>query len=150
MAATAACAALALQLGAKVAYPGSPVYGESISTYLTAFESDLKPTCIFQPSTRNDVAGFMNIIQPYITGGVQIAIRAGGNQPFAGAANIAGGITIDLRSLQGVTLGSTKQSVSIGAGESWGSVYEKLAPSGLAVAGGRSSQGGIGGLVLGG
>ncbi|KAL8880153.1 MAG: hypothetical protein Q9192_008080 [Flavoplaca navasiana] len=150
MAATAACAALALQLGAKVAYPGSPVYGESISTYLTAFESDLKPTCIVQPSTRNDVAGFMNIIQPYITGGVQIAIRAGGNQPFAGAANIAGGITIDLRSLQGVTLGSTKQSVSIGAGESWGSVYEKLAPSGLAVAGGRSSQGGIGGLVLGG
>ncbi|KAL8882715.1 MAG: hypothetical protein Q9198_000334 [Flavoplaca austrocitrina] len=150
MAATAACAALALQLGAKVAYPGSSVYGESISTYLTAFESDLKPTCIVQPSTRNDVAGFMNIIQPYITGGVQIAIRAGGNQPFAGAANIAGGITIDLRSLHGVTLGSTKQSVSIGAGESWGSVYEKLAPSGLAVAGGRSSQGGIGGLVLGG
>ncbi|KAL9020270.1 MAG: hypothetical protein Q9180_008650, partial [Flavoplaca navasiana] len=77
-----------------------------------------------------------------------IATRAGGNQPFAGAANITGGITIDLRSLHGVTLGSTKQSVSIGAGESWGSVYEKLAPSGLAVAGGRSSQGGIGGLVL--
>ncbi|KAI4266836.1 MAG: hypothetical protein LQ337_008642 [Flavoplaca oasis] len=36
MAATAACAALALQMGAKLAYPGSPVYGETSGRIVNA------------------------------------------------------------------------------------------------------------------
>ena len=40
--------------------------------------------------------------------------------------------------------------MSIAAGGSWGNVYAHRAAASLAVAGGRSSQGGIGGLALGG
>ena len=63
---------------------------------------------------------------------------------------MAEGVTIDLHCLTGVNISSDKTCVSIAAGESWGEVYAHLATADLVVAGGRSSQGGIGGLALGG
>lgn len=63
-----------------------------------------------------------------------------------GCANIEGGITLDLGLLTGVEL--KDGVVSIAAGERWGAFYEKLDGEGLAVNGGRSERGGIGGLAL--
>ena len=151
MAVTAACSALAHVLGAKLALPGSAIYNESTTSYFTALENELLPACVVRPASTEDVVEVLRTVKPFTDrGDCKLAVRARGNQPFAGAANIAGVITIDLRALQDINLHPEKDSVSVGAGVSWGDLYAKLGTADLAVAGGRSSQGGIGGLTLGG
>ncbi len=57
---------------------------------------------------------------------------------------------MDLRGLKGLQLAEEKSHVTIGVGETWGSVYEELEKKGLTVSGGRVGKVGVGGLVLGG
>ena len=78
------------------------------------------------------------------------AVRSGGHTGFAGAANINGGVTIDLRLLNSIELNDDKSIASVGPGATWGEVYAKLDPLGLGVAGGRAAQVGVGGLTTGG
>lgn len=114
------------------------------NSYLSGFESDLRPACIFLPRSKEEVAAFIRAIGPF-NGDVQFAIRAAGRQPLPGCANVNGGITVDLRSLKGLELRDGK--VRVAAGQDWGSVYEYLEPHGLAVTGGMSTTCGIGGLA---
>lgn len=145
------CSSLAQTLGPKVGFINSPVYKQSVLSYFTALESEIAPACVATPTSTQDVVEILKIVKSFADSGeCQLAVKARGNQPFAGAANIAGGVTIDLRSLQNIDIKAEAQCVTVGAGVSWGDLYEKLATAGLAVAGGRSSQGGIGGLTLGG
>lgn len=109
-------------------------------------EGDLLPACIFLPRTRDEVSTFMHVVKPFPVGSVQFAIRGGGQQPVPRCANIHGGITIDLCHLMGIKV--RDGYVEIAAGERWGTVYEKLAPEGLGITGGRSTTNGIGGLAL--
>lgn len=81
---------------------------------------------------------------------VQLAIRGGGHTPFAGSANINGGVTIDMRSMRGIDVSHNRSLTSIGAGERWGNVYRKLDVMGLSVSGGRVSKPGVAGLITGG
>ncbi|KAI0174427.1 hypothetical protein BJ166DRAFT_620922 [Pestalotiopsis sp. NC0098] len=115
------------------------------SSYLSGFESDLKPAYIFLPRSKDEVAAFVRTIQPFV-GNVEFAVRAAGRQPLPGCANVEGGITVDLRSLKGVEL-QEDGTVRVAAGENWGSVYEYLEPHGLGVTGGKSTTCGIGGLA---
>jgi FAD/FMN-containing dehydrogenase len=69
---------------------------------------------------------------------------------FAGASNAVGGITIDLKYLNGITLSDDQETANIGPGNRWGDVYEKLEPKGLTVVGGRVTDVGVGGFMLGG
>ena len=114
------------------------------NSYLSGFESDLSPSCIFLPRSKEEVAAFIRTIQPF-TGDVHFAIRAAGRQPLPGCANVENGITVDLRSLKGVDV--KDGHVQVAAGELWGSVYEHLEPHGLGVTGGKSTTCGIGGLA---
>ena len=77
------------------------------------------------------------------------AVRGGGHTAWAGSANIDGGVTIDLRSLNWVTT-DTPGVVAVGAGAKWGDVYGALALKNLTVVGGRISSVGVAGLTLGG
>ncbi|KAL8729135.1 MAG: hypothetical protein Q9181_005108, partial [Wetmoreana brouardii] len=67
----------------------------------------------------------------------------------AGAANIQDGVTIDLSGLTHFSVKADKTSTTLGPGLRWGQVYTKLAAYGLAVPGGRSSDVGVGGYLLG-
>ena len=82
--------------------------------------------------------------------GCQFAIRSGGHTAWAGAANIDGGVTLDLRNLNSVQLNTAEATVSLGAGGSWDLVYSKLDSMNLSVNGGRTAGVGIGGLSTGG
>jgi hypothetical protein len=119
-------------------------YSTLNTSYLSGFESDLSPECIFLPRSKEEIAAFVRTIQPFI-GSVEFAIRAAGRQPLPGCANIHGGITVDLRNLKGIQIQG--EHVEIAAGELWGSVYEYLEPYGLGVTGGKSTTCGIGGLA---
>lgn len=114
------------------------------NSYLSGFESDLSPACIFLPRSKEVVAAFVRMIQAFVSH-VQFAIRAGSRQPLPGCANVQGGITVDLRLLKGVHV--QDGHVQVAAGESWGAVYETLEPHGLGVTGGKSTTCGIGGLA---
>ncbi|XXG99430.1 hypothetical protein Hte_005769 [Hypoxylon texense] len=124
---------------------GEELYETLNGSYLSGFESDLKPSWIVQPRTKEDVAAFLKTISSYPES-VAFAVRGGGQQPLPGCANIQDGITLDLRLLTGID--PSDGIVKVGAGERWGSVYERLGADGLAVAGGRSATNGIGGLAL--
>ncbi|KAL9118743.1 MAG: hypothetical protein Q9187_004711 [Circinaria calcarea] len=138
--------ALSTALSAKVFLPGTSGYNESTTSYYSAFEHELKPGLVLKPASKEDVAAIVKITKPFVARGkVQLAIRGGGATPVAGVANINNGITIDMRSVTGITLHPENSTVSIGAGESWGDVYGKLEAEGLAVAGARTSRSGVGG-----
>lgn len=124
---------------------GEELYETLNGSYLSGFESDLKPSWIVQPRTKEDVAAFLKTISSY-SDSVAFAVRSGGQQPLPQCANIQDGITLDLRLLTGID--PSDRIVKVGAGERWGSVYERLGVDGLAVAGGRSATNGIGGLAL--
>ena len=78
------------------------------------------------------------------------AIRSGGHSTWAGDANIAGGVTVDLQGLNAVELSGDRSIVSVGAGSRWGQVYDALIPENRIVAGGRVGDVGVGGLTVGG
>lgn len=69
---------------------------------------------------------------------------------WPGSANVEGGVTIDMRGLQGVKISADKKIVSVGAGETWGTVYEAIEKHGITVAGGRVNRLGAVGFMLGG
>jgi len=78
------------------------------------------------------------------------AIRGAGHTPYAGAANIESGVTIDMGKMNTVTVNAAKTVASIGPGARWVDVYNSLDPLGVMVTGGRSGTVGVGGLITGG
>lgn len=168
------CSTLASLLPGKVSLPSQALYDSSISSYYFGEEKDLSPTCIVSPSLASDVAMVIESLAGIPS--AVAAIRGGGTIPFAGAANINNGVTIDLRGMNTVTVSSnitditagsapisesllqsiqstnTSDSpiVSIGGGATWGDVYDKLTPLNLVAVGGRGASLGVGGLITGG
>ena len=145
---------LSQALPGKVSLPESQEYKDSINTYFSAQESEIKPACIVRPQNTADVvtviSGLVRANQLHGIGSFKFAIRSGGHACFAGSANVSDGVTLDLRGLNSIEVNEGSSQVSIGTGASWGEVYRKLDPLGLAVPGGRHSQVGVGGLTLGG
>ena len=141
-------------LPGKVFVPGGQEYTESLNSYFSAQESQIKPACIVRPQNTADVvtvvAYLIQANQLSGIGSLKFAIRSGGHACFAGSANLTDGVTIDLRGLNSIEVDQGSLQVSIGTGASWGEIYRTLDPLGLAVPGGRHSQVGVGGLTLGG
>lgn len=131
----------------QIFYPGTAEYTDSNESYLSKRQSEISPACIVSPKTREDVVKFVRAIQECRQNqSVSVAIRGRGQQAALACNNIEGGITLDLRGLTGVRI--EPGVVSVGAGESWATVYEKLQSEGLGVNGGRSGKGGLAGLSL--
>ncbi|RMZ06345.1 hypothetical protein D0864_02263 [Hortaea werneckii] len=149
------CSALSKVLGRKVVYPDSAPYEDSIASYWSAQEEAVSPSCVVLPEGAEDVAMAVATLR-HSRGhvrnhdGCQFAIRSGGHTPWAGAANIEDGVTIDLSSFNQVEVSPDRSTVTIGPGSSWRDVYDVVVPQGLATGGGRIANVGVGGLVLGG
>ena len=134
-------------------YPGNETYQSSLLSYFSAQEEELSPACILSPRITEDVATAIKILTSIFTANHSqnlFAIRGGGHTSNAGSANIDGGVTIDLRALNNIMVNTDETVTSVGAGATWGDVYQKLDERDLAVSGGRVSQVGVGGLTLGG
>ncbi|PWY87378.1 putative oxidoreductase [Aspergillus heteromorphus CBS 117.55] len=154
----ACCLTLLSLLGSsQVTFPGSQAYEFSRSSFFSQQEAQLQPRCVVAPTGVEDVS---TILQSLTSIGTSLpegersvcdfAIRSGGHTPFAGAASIDGGITIDLQGLKAIEVSSDRATVSVGPGATWGEVYSFLDPLQLTVAGGRVAQVGVGGLTTGG
>ena len=68
---------------------------------------------------------------------------------MTGWSNSDGGLSIDLGEFKDVEL--VKEGIArVGTGAKWGDVFDFLEPFNLSVVGGRVSDVGVGGLILGG
>lgn len=132
----------------QIALAGTETFNKLDSSHLSLLQSEIRPAAIVLPRDKHDVAMFVRLVAPYaLDVETKSATRGAGQQPVPGCSNIESpGITLDLRDLTGIDI--QDNVVSIGAGERWGAVYEKLTEQGLGVTGSRSALGGIGGLAL--
>jgi hypothetical protein len=161
----------ARQLRAKLlaALPDSTITSENVDSFEKSMNGywaqqacEVAPACVVRPRNAQEVSQAIKILKREydersnkkedarkIDEGL-FAIRSGGHSPVAGASSTKGGVLIDLSLLNEVTPASDGKSVAIGAGCKWMHVYKALEKRGLAVAGGRNSAVGVGGLTLGG
>jgi hypothetical protein len=103
-------------------------------------------SCRASVSLQSEAEGKSSTGIPYAT----YRLSLPSHTPFAGAANIEQGITIDLSRLNQVTPSKDLSTVTIGPGNRWANVYLKLDALGIAIGGGRVATVGAGGLTLGG
>ncbi|KAI1430195.1 putative oxidoreductase [Xylaria sp. FL1777] len=144
------CLTLSTLLGNMTLFPSSPGYDSSLASYYSGQEASLHPACIISPESVDDVAKAVRALTSSTTPACPFAIRSGGHTPAANAANIDGGVTLDLRRLNSININPSQSTVSVGVGNTWDTVYAKLQPLNLSVTGGRSAGVGVGGLSLGG
>ncbi|KAF1974847.1 FAD-binding domain-containing protein, partial [Bimuria novae-zelandiae CBS 107.79] len=141
------CQSLSSTLPRKVFYPGSDAYNSSINSY-TYVNDRLFPACIVGPRSTRDVVSSVNILDKYPS--THFAIRGGGHSFNTNFSNTAGGVTIDMRGINTVTINEGRDTVSVGAGALWRDVYAKTDPRNISVLGGRIATVGVAGLISGG
>lgn len=132
-------------------------FQESMNAYWDQKACEVAPACVVRPRNAQELAQAIKILKSEYdeqdgqsSQKVFFAVRSGGHSPVAGASSIKGGALVDLSLFVQVTPAADKKSVAIGAGCKWIHVYKALEEQGLAVAGGRNSAVGVGGLTLGG
>ncbi|KAJ0363036.1 hypothetical protein COL26b_013142 [Colletotrichum chrysophilum] len=140
------CNLLASQLPGRVSFPNSTQYALS-NIYYSGRQAEIHPACFVTPEDTEDVATTMKILT---SSSIPFTVKSGGHTAFDGGSNIAHGVTVDLVRLNQIVLSDDRQTVSVGPGNRWANISETLDPLGLAVVGGRVSDVGVSGLILGG
>ncbi|PWW75388.1 FAD-binding domain-containing protein [Tuber magnatum] len=104
----------------------------------------LSPGCIFSPTSPREVA---RAVKLFTDNQCKFAVRGGGHSAVPGAANTNDGVLIVTEGLNERTV-TNDDSVWIGAGNTWGPLYDFLGPYRKAVVAGRYYPVGTG-LLLG-
>lgn len=136
-------------------------YRDCTESYYSQHCATQRPACIFRPRNTKDVAKALKTLKPFFDADwnngstaeserVRFAIRGGGHAFERGFSSMDGGLVFDLSLLNTVEVSLDRSQTVIGAGNRWIDVSTKLDALGLAVAGGRNSDVGVGGLTFGG
>ena len=140
------------------------IFEQSMNAYWAKQECEVVPCCVLRPTTTEQLSTAIKLLsreyhQRQRNGsgddneGIEtglFAIRSGGHSPKSHAASIEDGVLIDMGRFSDVVPAEDGSNVTIGVGAKWGKVYQVLDAKQLAVAGGRNSAVGVGGLILGG
>lgn len=142
------CSALSqLYSTAVLAYNTTDYQSFTTDSYWSAFQSAVRPSCIFTPSSADQVAVFVLLASQMQCA---FAVKSGGHAAMAGGSSIEGGITLAFDNMKGIELTSDKSIARIEPGNKWFEVYTALEKDGVGVVGGRVADVGVGGLLLGG
>lgn len=129
-------------------YPNSTEYASQSEGYWVIQSRELFPLCRFAPRAAEDVAFALNTIKAT---GSRFAITSGHHSIVRGASNAENGVTIDLNAhMRRIEFDEANSVVHVQPGAKWGDVFQYLESRGWMVAGGRLSDVGVGGFLLGG
>ncbi|PGH07714.1 hypothetical protein AJ79_06191 [Helicocarpus griseus UAMH5409] len=142
-----ACRVLCENYHQQVITKGTPQYTVWRSQFWSQQQSEVKPACVFEPTSSAQVAVVLLLVRMLHC---QFSVKSGGHAAFANSSSIPDGVTIDLGQLNTIELSSDRTRVKVGAGNRWVDVYNELAPKGVTAVGGRVADIGVGGLMLGG
>lgn len=134
---TQACTDIQSALPGKVLTPGllALEYEHETQQYWSTTLRSVDPACIVQPSSAEDVAAVIKVLNKYPS--VRFATRSGGHDPNVGHATVQDGVQIVMTDLAGATYDADKDFAYVKPGGEWNDVISDLAPSGVAVVGGR-------------
>lgn len=127
-----------------VVVPGDATYDDDRTLFNTMI--DRKPAVIAKPTTTDSVAKSIAWARDK---GVEIGVRSGGHGVL-GLALADGGLTIDMRALNKVSVDPDARVARVEGGATWGVFDKATMAHGLGATGGRVSTTGIAGLTLGG
>ena len=124
--------------------PGQEPYDEARTLFNSMI--DKRPAVIAQCAGADDVVQALKFARE---AGLEIAVRGGGHS-VAGAALIDGGLVIDLRAMNAVSVDPDARTATVAGGATMSHLDRATEPFGLATTGGRVSTTGVGGFTLGG
>jgi FAD/FMN-containing dehydrogenase len=136
--------ALRSDFSGDVLADGEAGYDEARTIFNSMIEK--RPAAIAQCTGAEDVRAALGFARD---NGLEIAVRGGGHS-VAGACLSEGGLTIDLRRMNAVTVDPEAATATAAGGATWGDFDAACQPHGLATTGGRVSTTGVAGLSLGG
>ncbi|KAF4991537.1 hypothetical protein FDECE_14011 [Fusarium decemcellulare] len=136
----------------KAKFPGKVTTPDSTTEYEVENARPWSQKCCTQaaayihPDTASEVAEALKIIKET---GCKFAIRTSGHNPNVGFSSTdETGVVLDLRRLNSKELGQGNVA-RLGAGNTWGEVYEWLEKQELSAIGGRDPTVGLAGFLLG-
>ncbi|MFU8773492.1 MAG: FAD-binding oxidoreductase [Anaerolineales bacterium] len=128
----------------KVILPENPDYDEARSLFNAMI--DKRPAVIAQCASVDDVVSALQLGRDL---GFEIAVRGGGHS-VAGKGLSEGGLVIDLRQMNSVSVDAKARTATVAGGATMSHLDRATEPYGLATTGGRVSTTGVGGYTLGG
>ena len=126
----------------EVLTPGHPEYESARFIYNAMF--DRRPALIVRCKTTKDVVASVRFAKER---SLLTAVRAGGHS-IAGFSTCDGGIVIDLRPMNGVTVDAAAKTAKSGGGANWAEFDAATQAHGLGTPGGFVSTTGVAGLTL--
>lgn len=135
---------LAVAFDGRIVLPDDEGYDDARTIYNAMI--DKRPAAIAQCDSVDDVRSALAFAR---SSGIEVAVRSGGHS-VAGASLVDGGLVIDMRRMNSVTVDPGARTAIVGGGATWSDVDKATQPHGLAMTGGRVSTTGVAGLTLGG
>lgn len=139
-----ALASLRRDFRGAVLLRNDPAYDEARTLFNAMIET--RPAVIAQCTDPGDVARALAFARET---GLEVSVRGGGHG-VAGTALSEGGLVVDLRRMNAVTVDPEARTAVVGGGATMSHLDRATEPYGLATTGGRVSTTGVGGFTLGG
>ncbi len=135
---------LAADLDGPVVYPDDEPFAEATAIWNGMIKK--RPAVVVRPATVGDVVRTLQFVREH---GLQVSIKGGGHN-IAGLALCDGGVTLDMSTMNDVTVDPETRLVRVGPGCNLGDVDRATQEHGLATTLGFVSATGVAGLTLGG